>query len=134
MPASGLRRRAEVSASHSLEEALALPGGSKLQAAQGPASPALHAWQAAPLFLGQQFLDFLPVQRRGEFLLAADGRLDDLDRKSTRLNSSHSLPDALPICLTCLASRASFLRPAVPGFPPSSAPRRIPPRRRWSPG
>ena len=27
---------------------------------------------------GQQFLDFLPVQRRGKFLLAADGRLDDL--------------------------------------------------------
>src|ERR1039457_5785406 len=78
MPASGLRRRAEVSASRSLEEALALPGESYLQAAQGTASPALNAWQAAPFFLGQQFLDFLPVQRRGEFLLAADGRLDDL--------------------------------------------------------
>ena len=78
MPASGLWRRAEGSASHSLEEELALLGRSKLQAAQGTARPALRAWQAAPLFLGQQFLDFLPVQRRGELLFAADGRLDDL--------------------------------------------------------
>ena len=78
MPASDPWRRAEGSASHSLEEALALPGGFKLQATQATASAALHAWQAAPFFLGQQFLDFLPVQRGGEFLLAADGRLDDL--------------------------------------------------------
>src|ERR1035438_5358282 len=78
MPASDAWRRAEGSASHSLEEALALPGGSKLQAAQGTASPALHGWQAVPFILGQQFLDFLPVQRGGELLFAADGCLDDL--------------------------------------------------------
>ena len=61
-----------------MEEALALPGESKLQAAQGTARPALHAWQAVPFILGQQFLDFLPVQRGGEFFLASNGRLDDL--------------------------------------------------------
>jgi hypothetical protein len=34
----------------------------------------------------------------------------------------------------CDCSELLRLRPAAPGFPPSSARRRTPPRRRWSPG